>query len=335
MYSPPMRPSPSELLHAARTPAFLVTDPANIRYLTGYPADHACLLALPRRWLLFVSSLEILSAERGATSNVAVRDIAELPEQLRGMRRCGYEAETVTVERLVRWRRMMPKIRFAETKGVLQEFRRSKEPDELRNLRQAQRMTKEILRRIPSMLRKSITEEKLARQILLWSLELGGDGLSFDPIVAFGTHTACPHHRPTSRLLQKGHIVQIDIGVKCKGYCADMSEVFFTVKPTKIEEQVYRALCLAQRKAMKAVRPGASTRALDRIAREVLTKAGIEKYFTHSLGHGVGLEIHEGVSLSAKAADRKLLRNEVVTIEPGVYIPGKFGMRVEDMVYVQ
>jgi len=98
---------------------------------------------------------------------------------------------------------------------------------------------------------------------------------------------------------------------------------------------VYHALQVAQRSAIRAIRPGVSNRKLDRIARSVLKKAGIEHYFTHSLGHGVGLEIHEGVSLSQKAPEQKLLKNEVITIEPGVYIPGKFGMRVEEMIFVQ
>ena len=195
-------------------------------------------------------------------------------------------------------------------------------------------MTKELLRRVPSVLRKSTTEEKLARQLLLWSLELGADGLSFDPIVAFGTHTGCPHHRPTSRSLRKGHLVQIDVGVKFRGYCADMSEVFFTVTPTKTEEQVYRVLTLAKNRAMKAAGVGAPTHELDAMVRAMLKKAGIEQYFTHALGHGVGLEIHEGISISRKAPEAKLLKNEVITIEPGAYFPGKFGMRVEDMVYV-
>lgn len=334
-YTRRMRPSGSALLRSARTPAFLVTHPANIRYLTGCVVERGYVLVTSRRMILFVSGLEVLSAERSVHSGVTVRDSAGLAEMLSEFSRCGYEADHVTVEQLARWKKKMPRTKFIERTDILGEFRRTKDPEELRSLRRAHRMTKELLRRVPSMLRKNISEERLARQILQWALELGADGLSFDPIVAFGTHTACPHHRPTPRVLQKGHIVQIDIGVKYKGYCADMSEVFFTVKPTKTEEQVYRALQVAQRKAIAAVRAGVTNRELDAIARGVLKKAGIEKYFIHSLGHGVGLEIHEGLSLSHKAPEAKLLKNEVVTIEPGVYFPGKFGMRVENMIYVQ
>ena len=330
-----MRPtSPASLLKQANAPAFLITNLINIRYLTGLPVTSGTMLAVPRRMILFVDSRYRDMAEKLPRS-ITVKDVSELPSVMAEVPVCAFESEDVTVLRKTMWRKKFSKTSFLPTVGILQTFRRQKDEDELRLLRRAHRMTREILRRVPSMFRRKITEERLARQLLLWALELGAEGLSFDPIVGFGTHTACPHHRPTSRLLQKGHIVQIDVGVKYRGYCADMSEVYFTVPPTKTQHQIYRTLCLAQSRAMAAVKAGASTRSLDAIARGILSKAGIEQYFTHSLGHGVGLEIHEGVSLSTKANDLKLLPNEVVTIEPGVYFPGKFGMRVEDMVYVE
>ena len=333
-YTSPMRPTSSTLLRHATTPAFLITNLVNIRYLTGLPVSAGVVLALPRRFVLFVDA-----RYRGMTDhlsgNITVKDIGQLPAIMHSVPECGFESEDVTVLRKSSWRRTFPKTTFVPTVGVLQAFRRQKDGDELQCLRRAHRMTKELLRRVPAMLKRSITEERLARQLLLWALELGAEGLSFPPIVAFGTHTACPHHRPTSRTLQKGHVVQIDVGVQYRGYCADMSEVFFTVAPTKVQQQVYRTLCLAKNRATTMVKVGASTHALDTLVRAMLTKAGIEQYFTHSLGHGVGLEIHEGPSLSQKAKDVRLLKNEVITIEPGVYFPGKFGMRVEDMVTVE
>lgn len=130
-------------------------------------------------------------------------------------------------------------------------------------------------------------------------------------------------------------MVQIDIGVKVRGYCSDRSAVYFTAPMTAQQKKIYDAVSDAKDTAKRAAKKGASVRELDRIAREVLAEYGLEKYFTHSLGHGVGLDIHEGVSLSARAPDDRLLSGEVITIEPGVYIPGKFGMRLEDMVIVQ
>ena len=129
--------------------------------------------------------------------------------------------------------------------------------------------------------------------------------------------------------------MQIDTGVIYKGYCADMSRVFFTAKMSDREEKAYRAIEEALGAVIGKVRAGVSTRSLDQLARSVLKKYGMEENFTHALGHGIGLEVHEGVTLSARAPDRKLLKGEVIAVEPGVYFPGRFGIRLEDMVIVE
>ena len=330
-----MRPSnPQEVLGLAKIDAFLVSNPLHIRYLSGVNPSVALLLITPRRFVLFVDVHYRAEAEKNVRKGIYVRDIDDLERVMREIKECGFESDHVTVLQKARWTRIFQNTKFVQKTGVLQEFRRRKEKDELLCLRRAQRITHEMLRRVPSALRKEVTEEKLARQLLVWALELGADGLSFDPIVAFGTHTASPHHQPTSRSLQKGHLVQIDVGAKYRGYCADCSRVFFTVTPTDAQKKVYDILCDVQAKAVAATKAGASTAGLDKMARDMLRKHGLDKAFTHSLGHGVGLEIHEGPTLSSKRADSKLLPGEVVTIEPGVYFEGKFGMRVEDMVFV-
>jgi Xaa-Pro aminopeptidase len=231
-------------------------------------------------------------------------------------------------------KKLAPHMRLVDKGGVVECYRRQKDEGEIKLISRAQRITKELLRRVPSALRPGITEEKLARQLQIWALELGADCLSFDAIVAFGTHTGFPHHVPTSRTLKKGHIVQIDVGATVRGYCSDMSRVFFTAPPTPQQKLVYDTLLKAQKRAMDAVKPGVGTAELDRLAREVLKSQGIEEAFCHSLGHGVGLEIHEGITLSQLRKSVELLQGEVITIEPGVYFPGKFGMRIEDMVIV-
>jgi Xaa-Pro aminopeptidase len=329
-----MRPhTPAPILSVSRTPTLLITNLANLRYLTGLTMSAGALLVTPKKFILFVDARYTDMAKHVA-DRFQIRDAGDFGDVLTEFKTCGYESDDVTVDRLLRWKKKFPKVKFIETRDVIQHFRRQKDDEEIRNLKRARRITQELLRRVPTMLRKSITEEQLARQIIMWALELGAEGMSFEPIVAFGTHTACPHHRPTSRSLQKGHIVQIDIGAKYKGYCADMSEVFFTTTPTKVEAEVYRTLCHAKKHAIAAAKAGITNHDLDDLARAILNKAGIEQYFTHSLGHGVGLDIHEGISLSSKANETALLKNEVVAVEPGAYFPGKFGMRVEDMVFV-
>ncbi len=331
-----MRPTTSrELLSEAETPAFLVSDLLDVRYLTGLTLTAGIVLALPRRFVLFVDGRYRFAAERDVRSGISVRDAELLSQILKDVPLCGYQAEQVTMQRLRSWKKKFTNTKFVHKVGALQRFRRSKEPDELRTLRRAESITEELLRRVPHALKRGITELKLARQIQIWALELGADGLSFDPIVAFGTHTASPHHRPTTRALKKGHVVQIDCGARVAGYCADRSEVYFTAKPTPIQRRVYATLCEARDSAIRLAKAGASTHKLDRAAREVLKREGMEQAFTHALGHGVGLDIHEGVTISSRAKEEFLLFNEVITIEPGAYFEGRFGMRVESMVYVR
>jgi Xaa-Pro aminopeptidase len=159
--------------------------------------------------------------------------------------------------------------------------------------------------------------------------------MAFETIVAFGENTSKPHHHPTERKLKKGDIVQIDMGVKINGYCSDYSDVYFTSPATPEQKIALSALKKAAKTAKKLVKEGISNRLLDQTARRILKTYGYDKEFSHALGHGVGLEIHEGVTLSSKAPVMKLKKNEVITIEPGLYFEGKWGMRVEETVVVE
>lgn len=331
----PMRPhAPSSLLRQADVPALLITDLLNIRYLTGVSVSTGAVLVTPRRYLFFVDGRYRFRAERTAYTGIAVQDASALTTFLREIRECGFEADDISVLRKSLWKRNYKNTKFIQTVGAVEEFRRQKDEEELRILRRAQRITREMLRRVPAALRVGISEERLARQLQIWSLELGAEGLAFDPIVAFGTHTGNPHHAPTTRGLRRGHLVQVDVGAKVRGYCADMSAVFFTARPTREQTLVYDALRMVQRRVIASMKPGVTNHALDALARGILRPLGMEAAFSHALGHGVGLDIHEGIVLSAKREEKKLLAGEVVTVEPGVYFPGKFGMRVEDMAFV-
>ena len=201
------------------------------------------------------------------------------------------------------------------------------------------------------------TEKSLAWHIEKLSHELGADCMAFETIVAFGSNTSRPHHRPTAKKLQKGDIVQIDMGVKVHGYCSDCSRVFFTGMPTEEQQQVFDLLKKIAKETTRMAKAGVSNRTLDTWARNTLKKTLIptllvhrslgeggtrtqtlDVFFLHSLGHGVGLEIHEGINLTSKnvgAPQRGALRrNEVITIEPGIYFAEKWGMRIEDTVLV-
>lgn len=330
-----MRPKPRQLLASAGIPALLVTDLVNIRYLTGVSVSSGLLLVLPSSYTFLVDSRYTELAAAKAYKDVSVRDVGSFVEFMKKIPVCGYEEEQVTVARLRRWKKQFKSTKFVHVSEAVGEFRRSKDDDELRLIRRAHRITRELLRRIPSALRVGIREDQLAWKIEEWAHELGAEAMAFPSIVGFGSNTSRPHHQPGNRKLKKGDIVQIDIGAMYRGYCSDRSQVYLTGPMTPQQKKALKAVMEAKEAAKKAVKKGASTRQLDRIARDVLKSYGMEHAFTHSLGHGVGLDIHEGVNLSEKAADQKLLKHEVITIEPGVYFPGKFGIRLEDMVIVE
>jgi Xaa-Pro aminopeptidase len=326
--------TPSQLLRASKTRAFLVSDLVNIRYLTGLELSYGFILVSQRTFRLFADSRYKEEASKSIKNSVLVSDIDDLEKYMNKVSECGFESDKVTVEQLRKWKRKYKNTKFVRRQGIIEEFRRQKSDLELKRFKRAQRITKEMLRRVPSALRSFPTEKKLAWSLESWARELGADSLSFDPIVAFGTHSSHPHHHVTDRKLKKGHIVQIDVGARYKGYCADRSEVFFTDHPTSIQKNVYRAVEEAKDAAIEKVCEGVTTHTLDKISKKVLTKYDLEEYFTHALGHGVGLEIHEGVLLTQNAPRKKLLKNEIITIEPGVYLPGKFGIRLEEEVVV-
>ncbi len=330
-----MRPSkPSSLISRAKTAAFIVSDLTNIRYLTGLNLTAGLILVTRKGMTLFVDGRYTEVARAEVRHGIAVSEFNSTTNIFKGITRCGYEAEEVTVSRLERWKKKSMNTKFVQTVGIIEEFRRAKDAEELRHFRKAQRITQRVLRELPAVLHGSLTEKQLAEWIRHRAVELGADSLSFDPTVAFGTHTSRPHHKPTSRKLRKRDIIQIDCGARVNGYCADQSRVYFRGKSTAQQQRVFNAVSRAKKAATKAVRAGVSNREPDRIARDVLKKENLEQYFVHSLGHGVGLEIHEGSTLSQKAKKVTLLKNEIVTIEPGVYIPGKFGIRLEDEVVV-
>ena len=330
-----MRPKrPSAVLQGIGARALLVTNVINIRYLTGVKLTTGILLVTQRSFQLFVDSRYTEAAAKTAYPSIEVVPVQKLESVLKNVRSCAFEANDITVDRFTNWKRKFKNTKFVQTTGVVEEFRRTKDPEELRKFRRAQRITQEMLKRVPALLRRPISEHAVAWKLREWAEELGADSLSFEPIVAFGTHTSRPHHRPTHRILQKGHVVQVDVGAVYDGYCADQSAVYFTDRMTPLQKKMHAAVKNAFNASMERVLPGVSTRALDAGARDVLRKHGFEEYFLHSLGHGVGLEVHEGPNLSSKAPDKNLLKNEIVTIEPGVYLPGKFGMRLETEVIV-
>lgn len=323
------------ILQSKKIRSFLVTSTINIRYLTGIQCSAGCMIVSPKSAELFLDPRYFSMASKRSLPGVDLKPAKNFRDVLKKLRRVFIEGDQVTVTQLSRWQRRYKNTKFVQTSGWVEELRRSKCAKELSSIKRACGITLSILKNLPELLSFGITERELAYKIEALALKLGAEGMAFATIVGFGENTASPHHHPTDRKLQKGDLIQIDLGVKVDGYCSDYSRVFFTAEPTKEQKKALSALKKAKAAAEALIRPGRENRILDLKAREVLKSFGLDKAFTHALGHGVGLEIHEGISLSKKALRKTLLKNEVITIEPGVYFPGKWGMRVEDTIVVR
>ncbi len=206
-----------------------------------------------------------------------------------------------------------------------------KSNEEIAALKKAQQITDEVFAQLLNVIKPGISEYELAAEITYQHLLRGASKMSFDPIVASGPNGALPHARPSGRKLQQGDLVVLDFGCFYDGYASDMTRTIAIGKPSEKATEVYEVVKEAQQRALDAAQANITTKSLDAVARTVIEQAGYGDYFTHSLGHGVGLDIHEWPRVSWQVEDM-LEENMVITIEPGIYLPGELGVRIEDMV---
>ena len=254
-----------------------------------------------------------------------------------GVRTCGFDDGNTTVAAL---KQMQAAVPAKQRRGMFQpvgvlvaSLRQIKDADEIRKMRAAAALGCSLFDNIFDQIVPGATENEVALA-LEYNAKLGGASeMSFPSIVASGPRSALPHGRATSSKLPRRGFVTLDFGVVLDGYCSDMTRTVHLGPANGEERRVYEAVLEAQEAGVAAVRPGATGGDVDEAARSVLRRARLDKWFTHSTGHGVGLEIHEGPRIAAKQP-QKLEAGMVVTIEPGVYMPGKFGVRIEDMVLV-
>lgn len=208
-----------------------------------------------------------------------------------------------------------------------------KTDEEIACITKAQRIAEAAFTKLLSNMRVGQTEKQIAAYLEFFMMELGSDGKSFDTIAASGVNSACPHAVPTDKPVKEGEFLTLDFGATYKGYHSDMTRTVVFGKPTDEMKNIYNAVWGANSDAIKAVRADISCKLVDNVARSTLDAWGYEQYFTHGLGHGVGLEIHEAPNVSNRSGTT-LKEGMIITIEPGVYIPGKYGVRIEDMCVV-
>ncbi len=313
----------------------LVTDLVNVRYLTGFGGTNGACVCGPemRLFLTDFRYTERAEAEVGDWEVVTVEEdwLAGIARHLTG--RAGFEDDHVSVRILERLKEKLPEgVELVAAGGSVEKLRRVKDGAELEAIAAAAELTDEVWRWSLERGLAGRGEREVARAAEARIRELGADP-SFPAIVAAGPNGALPHAEPGEREIGKGELVVFDMGAKLDGYCSDGTRTFATGEPGERAREVYEVVLSAQAAALDAVVAGSKCEALDAVARDAIDAAGYGKRFGHGLGHGVGLEVHEAPHLSNRSED-VLEAGEVVTIEPGVYLPGELGVRIEDLVVV-
>jgi Xaa-Pro aminopeptidase len=311
----------------------LITDLVNVRYLTGFGGTNgACLCGGDTRLLLTdFRYTERAEAETEGWEVVTVTAdwLGGIAERMSG--RVGFEDDEMPVRALRRLEEKLPQgAELVAAGGMVAELRRVKDAEELRAIAAASELADGVWKATVAQGLVGRSERDVARAAEARIRELDGEP-SFPAIVAAGPNGALPHAEPGEREIQRGDLVVFDMGAKLDGYCSDGTRTFAAGEPDGRAREVYEVVRSAQAAALAAVAPGIGGEALDRVAREVIEEAGHGDRFGHGLGHGVGLEVHEGPRVSPRSED-VLEANEVVTIEPGVYLPGELGVRIEDLV---
>lgn len=322
------------------TEAILLTALPDIRWATGFSGSNGILLIKPDA-VHFVTDgryrKQAAQEVEGATIHVpgyALFSYLAESGLVAEDASIAFQADQVTVATLESWKTLFPHVSWQPVEDMLTRQVASKSADEIQRICTAQAITDDVFGHLLGFIEPGQREVEVASEIVYQHLQRGAERMSFDPIVAGGEHGALPHKRPTERVLRHGDMVVLDFGCVLDGYASDMTRTLALGEPGKKARAVYDVVLAAQERAIEAVHAGLSTQALDGVARDIITAAGYGDYFTHGLGHGIGLQTHEWPRISYHVDD-ELPEGAVVTIEPGIYLPEQFGVRIEDMVVVR
>jgi len=323
-----------EKLRAKGLDALLVTSLPNVRYLTGFTGSNAMVVVLPRTvYFLTDQRYRQQSKEqvRGVRRIISRTTLFEALSEHRLLRRgrVGFEAKHLSYASHRLLRRLLPGVDLRPVHECVEDIALRKDDAEIALLSMAIRVTEQVFGRVLSLLRPGVRELEIAAEITYLHRRLGAEGDAFEPIVASGERGALPHARPSRRKMRNGDLVTLDFGCTVAGYCSDLTRTVAIGRASRRAREVYRAVLTAQTEALAAARPGMLAGDLDHVARSRLKRAGFGRYFSHSLGHGIGLRIHERPRVAPRGRER-LEVGSVVTIEPGVYLPGELGVRIED-----
>jgi Xaa-Pro aminopeptidase len=327
----------AELVSAAELDLLFISDLVNIRYLTGFTGTSAACIVGPSVRLFLTDFRYTERAEQEAGEGwdrpPGERDL--LPQIAKAMGgRAGFEDAKLSVRRLRKLEEAVGEdVELVPAGDLVEELRAVKDAGELERIAAAASLADDVYRWAVERGLAGKTERAVARAVEARIRELGAEP-SFPPIIAAGPNGALPHAEPGDRVIEPGELVVFDMGAQVDGYCSDCTRTFATGDPGDEAREVYELVRAAQAAALEGVRAGISAKGADEVSRKPIADAGHGDDYGHGLGHGVGLEVHEGPRLSPNSDD-DLQEGNVVTVEPGIYLPGRFGVRIEDLVAIE
>jgi Xaa-Pro aminopeptidase len=336
-------------MRAAELEALLITHPADVRWVSGFTGSNAAVALVGGRGRLFTDGRYTAQAKeevQGLAVTIAVKPVAQEActwIEKAEVEKCGFDPAVTSVSALEAMKKAISAKRrrrfFCSAPGIVARLREIKDGEEISAMRRAALLGCRVYEGMLGFIEAGMTEIDVAAELEYRARREGAEAMSFETIVASGVRGGLPHGRASEKRLALGEMVTLDFGVILGGYCSDMTRTVYLSRGTRFsraeseQKKIFDTVLEAQITAISGVRSGVSCAEVDEAARGVLRNAGLEKEFSHSTGHGVGLEIHEGPRVGAKQA-QKLEAGMVITIEPGVYLSGRFGVRIEDTVLV-
>ncbi len=323
--------------------ALLVSTPENRRYMSGFTGSAGYLL-ISRKEALLATDFRYIEQSQQQAPDFSIDRIAGsltwLPDKMSemGARTVGFESDNMTVAIHSKMTKALeegaPEATMVATTGIVEELRAVKTPEEIELLTRAVEIADAAMDRVAPTIEPGMTEEQVAWELEKTMRELGAEGPSFDTIVGAGPNGALPHHRADDTLIKAGDPVVIDMGAKYQGYCSDLTRTVFVGKPDDTFREIYNTVLRAQLAAEAGVTAGMTGKETDAIARDIIAEAGHGADFGHSLGHGIGLAVHESPGVGPNS-DGTIEDGMVFTVEPGIYMPGWGGVRIEDMAVME
>ncbi len=318
--------------------AALISAPHHLRYLTGYPSGESWLFVTAEK-AYFLTDFRYIEMAEQTVNGAECRKITRVADELRtlvqlhGITAVYVEETHTTTAQYRRLRESLP-LEAGELDRWLSELRAVKSDDEVKKIAAAQAVAEAGFAHILSVIREGVTEREVALELEFYMRRNGAERLAFDSIVASGANGSQPHAIPSNKPICRGEFITLDFGAVVDGYHSDMTRTVALGEVSDEQRTVYNTVLQAQETALGVLRADVSCVEGDAAARRVIEAAGYGEHFGHGLGHGVGLEIHEHPRLSPLAKDQRLRAGQVVTVEPGIYLPGRCGVRIEDMVLI-